>query len=58
MFEDLSDTKQKNKAKEGKEKKKKKKNATALSRIHVHVIQAEDLPAGDEDGLCDPYCKL
>ena len=45
----------KDKKKDKKPKKDKKKKG---GRIHVHVIKANDLPAGDDDGFCDPFCKL
>ena len=60
-FEDhtigLSNTKGKKDKKDKKEKKDKKKKKEK-GRILIHVIKGEDLPVGDDDGLCDPYCKL
>ena len=53
---DVKEKKEKNdKKKEKKDKKKKKKEK---GRIIIHVVKAVDLPAGDDNGLCDPYCKL
>ena len=61
-FEDntirLPSNKEKKNKKEKKDKKEKKKKKTEKGRIHVHVIKGEGLPAGDDDGLSDPYCKL
>eukprot|EP00794_Sanderia_malayensis_P000447 gene447-1088_t len=39
-------------------KKGKKKSKDRQSRICIHVVKAVDLPSGDADGLCDPYCKF
>ena len=60
MYEDFSahDGTEARKSGKNKKDKKPKKDKKKGGRIHVHVIKANDLPAGDDDGFCDPFCKL
>ena len=34
-----------------------KKGPVAKGELHVHLLEARNLPGKDADGMSDPYCK-